>query len=226
MAQDLQKNKKEMEEFIQTAKQQLQDAVNEAYKSFGESEIPSLEFDYDETNEFDTGITKLKEQQIQIGDQTITINVPSFNFKFSDNSHLKWINTLLAANFPTERFVDGHGHSIGIKEDLPLWQFIKQMRKKVLKSDMNLTFLCIKQYAAAWLKEHLGDEDFYEHLGLAQPNEDDQAVKNCIEQSVTQCMNPTGKPMVFQSISAMSHPHLRDGEGQTANAPPSIGLLK
>ena len=130
----------------------------------------------------------------------------------------------MAANCPSERFSDGHGHSIGITKDLLLWQFINEMRKKVLKSDMNLTFLCINQYAAAWLKEHLGDEDFYGHLGLAQPNDDDQTVKKCIEESVTQCMNPTGKPMVFQSISAMSHPHLRDGEGQTNNAPPSIGL--
>ena len=170
----------------------------------------------------------MKKQQIQIGDQTITINVPSFNFKFSDegNDYLNWINTLLAANFPTERFVDGHGHSIGITEDLSLWQFINEMREKVLKSDMNLTFLYINKYAAAWLKKHLGDEGFYAPLGLAQPNDREKTVKNCIEKSVTQCMNPTGKPMVFQSISAMSHPHLRDGEGQTNNAPPSIGLHK
>ena len=74
------------------------------------------------------------------------------------------------------------------------------------------------------IKEHLGKEDFYGHLGLAQPNDGEKAVKKCIEESVTQCMNPTDEPMVFQSISAMSHPYLRDGEGQTNNAPPSIGL--
>ena len=219
VATDLEKNKKEMEEFIQTAKEQLQVAVNEAYELFQAKAIADLELNtsYDFTIGFNENVTHNDSTDIPIGDQTITINVPSFNFQFSDNSHLKWINTLLAANCPSERFTDDLDHSIGIAEELPLWQFINQMREKVL--GMNLTFLCIEQYAADWLKEYLGKEDFYAPLGLAQPNDGEKTVKKCIEKSVTQCMNRTGKPMVFQSILAMSHPYLRDGEEANSQCP-------